>query len=144
MLNVINRQRVPGGWKLWVEQGGYYADGSARTVTVDVTDAEIAGRDGTQVLQVIAALIDPPDTLAALLAAEPQAVLEGETRAQVELELALNLIDWQGWQFRLDHVAQYGLSGAALTAVTNALTARRNVAAARDLALLQRWRAAPG
>lgn len=46
------------------------------------------------------------------------------------------------WQFRLDHVAVYGLAGAQLTILTNALTQARDAAAARDLAALQRWRQA--
>ncbi len=43
-------------------------------------------------------------------------------------------------QYRIDHVADYGLGPAATTVLLNALNARKANALTRDLALLTAWR----
>lgn len=43
-------------------------------------------------------------------------------------------------QYRIDHVADYGLGPAAQTVLLNALNARKTAALSRDIALLTAWR----
>lgn len=43
-------------------------------------------------------------------------------------------------QYRIDHVADYGLGPAAQTVLLNALNARKTAALSRDLTLLTAWR----
>ena len=45
-----------------------------------------------------------------------------------------------GMQYRIDHVADYGLGPAAQTVLLNALNARKTAALSRDLTLLTAWR----
>lgn len=61
---------------------------------------------------------------------------------KVRLEAALDesADDLMRLQWRIDHVADYGLGAAAQTVLLNALTARKAAALTRDLTLLTAWR----
>ena len=62
--------------------------------------------------------------------------------AKVRLEALLDesADDLMRLQYRIDHVADYGLGPAAQTVLLNALNARKTTALSRDLALLTAWR----
>lgn len=62
--------------------------------------------------------------------------------AKIRLEALLDesADDLMRLQYRIDHIAEYGLGPAAQTVLLNALNARKANALTRDLALLTAWR----
>ena len=65
-----------------------------------------------------------------------------DTRSALEAEAAANLTAWQGWQWRIDRIADYGLAAGPRAVMLTALTSKRDACVAKDLALLVRWRTA--
>lgn len=61
---------------------------------------------------------------------------------KVRLESALDesADDLMRIQWRIDHIADYGLGPVATTVLLDALTARKAAALARDITLLTTWR----
>lgn len=61
-------------------------------------------------------------------------------RIRLEAVLDESADDMMRLQYRIDHIADYGLGPAAQAVLLNALNARKAAALARDLALLTAWR----
>lgn len=140
MTRIVRQEVVPGGAIVTVETPGAFTNGDPRVETVFLSRSELIGRTREEIIQSVRDEIGgrgPLDDVVGVdLAAPPT-----ETKQTLERKLDNSLADFMAWQFRLDHVSAYGLGAAQTTALTNALTKRRDAAAARDLELLQRWRA---
>lgn len=61
-------------------------------------------------------------------------------KIRIEALLDESADDLMRLQYRIDHVADYGLGPAAQTVLLNALNARKTAALSRDLTLLTAWR----
>jgi hypothetical protein len=61
-------------------------------------------------------------------------------KSRLEALLDESANDLMRLQYRIDHVADYGLGPAAQNVLLNALNARKTAALSRDLTLLTAWR----
>ncbi len=126
-----------------VEIPGAYTDGTSRFDQVFVPDAAVRGKTPEQVRQAVKDVIDD-DPLGQLLGAT--VTQPSQTKPVWEERARVTVDDWQDWQWRLDHVADYPgyalMTTAQQTGVRTAITNRRDAAASRDWDVLTAWRAA--
>ena len=125
---------------------GAMADGSDGQATVVLTTEQMRLHTPDALRRVIRAALTRAQTNAAELRGSALDGAVEETRDALENAAEESLADWQAWQWRLDNVANYpgwsGFTPAQQNALVTALTNRRDAAAARDLAILVRWRTA--
>lgn len=135
-MNIVDRERVAGGWAITVEVPNAYTDGSSRLDRVYLRDQDVRGKGPEQVAQAIQDALD--DDPLAQLVGQPVAALV-QTRAVLEDRMVALYEAWQRWQRTRAEAQARGLPLAVVTA----LTAREAAAWAAYVDAISGWRTAP-
>lgn len=143
-MNILSVDDVPTGYRVSIEIPNAYADGTSRIETYTLTHADVIDKTPEQIRQRIRDVIAGKSLAEEATLANVEAPLPApvDTRSKLEALARENVLNWRDWQWRIDHIDDYGLAAGQRTVLLNAATARRDNCVARDLKLMQRWRVA--
>ena len=134
-MNVVGRERVPGGWLVVVEVPNAYTDGSARAERVFVPHEAVAGLGRDALLQVLRERLADP--LAEVDGAD-LSVPAADTKATWEVRVREAATELRLWRELHGEAVAQGETAALVAS----LAARRGVAWQLVRQRLQGWRAA--